>query len=162
MPIDCVEYRLPSGQSAIFDASDEDLISRFSWYMNPQGYAIAATKPGKSGEKRKTITMHGLVMMRPVGCIIDHINGNKLDNRKDNLRYCSYSENSMNAKKKSRYGIPTSQHKGVSWHVRGHWQIVVRIAGKITYIGKYDTEQEAAIAAAPYFQTHFHRVGVSS
>ena len=156
-----LEYKLPSGEFAIFDPEDSDLIGQFSWCKNALGYVVAKTKTGSRSIPRKTVLMHGLVMMRPIDCIIDHINGNPLDNRKDNLRYCSYSENQMNVRKKGRNGLPTSQHKGVSWSVRGYWQVVVRVDGRLKFIGKFEHESDAAQAAEPYFQTDFHLNGAT-
>lgn len=152
------ELRLPDGSVAIYDTEDSDIVGLFKWYKNPAGHIFS---PPTRVKGSKCITIHGLIMMRPADCIVDHINGNKLDNRKENLRYCSHSENQKNVKKKVRHGKSTSKYKGVSWSNRGYWQVVVRVDGKLKFIGKYTTEQDAALAAEPYFQTYFHRVGVS-
>ena len=153
------ELRMPDGSVAIYDSEDEDIVGKFKWYKNSKGYVFS---PPTRDKDSWCVTMHGLVMMRPVDCIVDHINGNKLDNRKENLRYCNQSENQKNVKKKVRHGKSTSKYKGVSWSSRGYWQVVVRVDGRLKFIGKYDNEQDAANAASPYFQTYFHTTGVSA
>ena len=147
---------LPCGSTVRFDIEDYDIVSKFAWYKSPQGYVIAKTK-GKRHDRR-CITMHGVVMMRPDGVIIDHINRDRTDNRKNNLRYCSHSQNNMNAgKKKARNGLPQSKYRGVSWSSRiNKWQVVVRIDGKLKHLGSYVSELDAAAVASPYFKTHFH------
>lgn len=158
--MDTLTYKLPSGESALFDSEDSIIVTAQKWFKSPQGYALA--RPPTGSRKRQTITMHGYLMAVPKGVCIDHINGNKLDNRKDNLRYCDQSENGKNARKKSRNGVPTSKHKGVSWSNRGYWQVVVRVEGKLKFIGKFDSESDAAKYAEPYFKTQFHLNGVSN
>jgi hypothetical protein len=75
---------------------------------------------------------------------IDHINGNRNDNRACNLRLATRSENMRNTKK--RQG-GTSNHKGVSWESgRSKWRADIRINGKSRQIGRFDTELEAYAA----------------
>lgn len=78
---------------------------------------------------------------------IDHINRDRQDNTRKNLRACSYSENNRNrpiAPNKS------SKYRGVSFR-RGRWQVVIRVNGKLTWLGSHDNEHDAAAIAAPYF-----------
>lgn len=83
--------------------------------------------------------MHILVNKTPKGFLTDHINGNKLDNRKANLRTVTQKENAMNRSKRS--DNLTSIFKGVSWdRVNGKW--IVLVSKK--YYGRYEDEIEAA------------------
>jgi hypothetical protein len=135
------------GTIVLVDDEDLELISKHSWFFTPQGYACTALRvaPGKKG--RRTIGMHRLILGDPDTASIDHINRNKLDNRKENLRACTDSQNNRN---RSILKGKKSIYRGVSPH-RGNWQVVIRINGVLTWLGKYKTEDEAALIAAPYF-----------
>lgn len=75
------------------------------------------------------------------GLLIDHINGDKTDNRISNLRLVTRQQNIYN--KPARGGA--SQHKGVQWLKRsGKWQAVMRFEGKTRHLGLFDSEEEAA------------------
>ena len=81
----------------------------------------------------------------PTGKQIDHINGNKLDNRIDNLRMVSCSQNNQN--KKKREGT-TSKYKNVSFHKRDKkWEVRFYINGQKKCFGGFSTEEEAATKA---------------
>ncbi len=78
---------------------------------------------------------------KPKGLQIDHINGNKLDNRIENLRLATYAENQWNAKTRvdNKSGV-----KGVSWHKASQrWRAQVKHDKVIHYLGVYDTIEEA-------------------
>jgi len=93
--IDCGDYYeicLYKGQveqkevaRAKIDKEDLDKVKDIKWGLNNYGYVI-----------NKKIKLHQLVIGKKEGYIIDHINHNKLDNRKQNLRHCTYSQNGMN------------------------------------------------------------------
>lgn len=92
----------------------------------------------------KNIRLHRLIMNCPNGKQIDHINGNGLDNRKENLRICSQSENHQN---RSKWGNTSSQYKGVHWHkIVKKWVAQIMINGKRKHLGYFDREREAAKA----------------
>lgn len=77
--------------------------------------------------------------------LIDHINGNKLDNRLENLRSCNKSENGINSQK--RIGNFTSIFKGVSFDKsRNKWSSEIHFLGKKIYIGRFENENDAALA----------------
>ncbi len=90
------------------------------------------------------LLMHRVVMRISDGGVqVDHINGDKLDNRKCNLRLCSNAENLRN--RKSVTGS-SSKFLGVSIS-RGKYIVAsIRINGKATYLGTFDTEEDAARA----------------
>jgi len=84
-------------------------------------------------------------MAAPSGIEVDHINGNRLDNRNSNLRLATRKENGRNRKKNaiSLY----STYKGVTFHKRDcRWQAIIVVSGKHIYLGQFKTEQEAALA----------------
>lgn len=127
---------LPNGQFAIVDDEDFDLVSRYKWH----------TMVGSSGNHQYAVTkvrMHRLIMDAPPGYMVDHINGDTLDNRKSNLRLCTNSQNQQNTG--SRGG--SSQFKGVSFQVkRGKWIAAFQYDTIRYYCGMWDSEEDAARA----------------
>jgi len=135
------------GHAVLVDDEDVPRISEMSWWITPQGYAVAKLPSGN--RRRRTIGMHRLILNDPPSAAIDHINRNKLDNRKSNLRECTDSENCRNQGK--RRGC-SSRHRGVSWNKRkSAWQVVIREGGKLKWKGWFDSEDEAAKVAAPHW-----------
>lgn len=88
---------------------------------------------------RKSISMHRMIAGAETGQIVDHINGDSLDNRGGNLRLCNAEQNAWNRRSFGR----TSQFKGVTRHRCGKWQ--AKISGR--YLGLFDSEIAAAKAA---------------
>ena len=79
------------------DPEDQELLSHYSWYLTDTGYwATRAKQNSPVGVPHEMIYMHRLIMMPPKGTEIDHINRDKLDNRKENLRYADRSLNCSN------------------------------------------------------------------
>jgi hypothetical protein len=95
----------------------------------------------KANGKTKTIYLHRYLMDFPKGFEIDHINGNTLDNTRENLRICTHAENTTNRKKRSDNN---SSYKGVSWN-KNHkkWLSFITVNKKQKYLGYFDTPQEA-------------------
>lgn len=89
--------------------------------------------------------LHRLVMgITDPMVLIDHKNGNGLDNRKSNLRRCSVAENNRNCIKEPG---KTSSFKGVSWKSsRKKWQAQIKVNGIVKYLGLFDNERNGAIA----------------
>lgn len=134
---------LTQGKFAIVDAAYYDFIMRWDWhYCN--GYAIRRKYIGIIDGKQiqKTIHMHRLINRTVIGCLTDHKNGNGLDNRKDNLRSCTYSENNMNSKFRKNC---TSKYKGVAWHKQTKkWRAYISKNKKTKYLGLFKNEEDAA------------------
>lgn len=87
--------------------------------------------------------MHRLLMNPSIGMEVDHINGDKLDNRKANLRICSHAENRRNVKKQMDC---TSEYKGVFWCSRlAKWSTRITVNGKEIHLGNYQSEVVAAL-----------------
>ena len=102
-----------TGNYAIVDEDDFDMVNKLSpWHENDQGYAVKKTKiNGKS----ISIRMHALINGTPKGLVTDHINGNKLDNRKENLRSVGQMINCWNAECIGRAHTVYDLPKGVSY-----------------------------------------------
>jgi len=95
-------------------------------------------------EKGKFIYLHRLVLEASKGTVVDHISGNTLDNRRENLRFVSKTENSIN--KQGGYGV--SVYRGV-WYAKNRnkpWVAEIKIQGTKKILGYFKTEKEAADA----------------
>ena len=92
------------GQWALIDESDIGLVSSFSWSASPAKQArekyYAKTKIGGT-----TVYMHRMIIGARKGDLVDHINGNTLDNRRANLRIVDHSLNCLNRPVKARSGL---------------------------------------------------------
>jgi hypothetical protein len=85
---------------AIIDEGDYDLVSRFNWHWVPShgdGYALAYV--GRMGGKSKFEYMHRMITGCQAGLVVDHKNGNGLDNRRDNIWACTQSQNRANSRR---------------------------------------------------------------
>lgn len=87
-------YPLTGGSAVLIDEEDYDLVQSFGkWYLSDTGYAVKKTRvQGVS----KTFRMHRVINNTPDGMVTDHINGNRLDNRKSNLRTVTQMLNTQN------------------------------------------------------------------
>lgn len=117
------------------------------------GYRIISmmcpeTKKWKDRFVHRLVALHFIDNIADEKNIVDHINGNRLDNRLCNLRFCTISENSRNVKKiLMRNGKPsTSTLKGVSKKPNGKYQSSITYDGTIYHIGIFNTEKEAGEA----------------
>ena len=126
---------------ALVDDDDYPIVSKYNWCLDRKGYVV-----GKANEEH--IMLHRFIAKThhwDVGeNIIDHINRDKRDNRKSNLRVCTPQQNCFN--RIQRYNGATSRYKGVSKRENGYWRMRVIIDGKPYCDKTYKTEIEAAVA----------------
>jgi len=131
------------GKFVLLDDEDYLILNRWKWCLH-SNYATRTQFIGKVDGKQitKTIRMHQQILKPPKNKQIDHINGNKLDNRRSNLRFASVSQNSYNR------GIQknnTSGFKGVYWHkYKKKWQTYIQANKKLVYLGDYLDKFKAA------------------
>jgi hypothetical protein len=133
--------KLTLGKVAIVDNDDFDKLNQWKWNC-VNGYAarLVSRKLGK----RVMIYMHREILGTPDGMECDHINSNRLDNRKQNLRICNRSQNQANRSKSSNN---TSGYKGVNWHkVNQKWRAKIKINGRSKYLGCFTDIEDAAKA----------------
>lgn len=101
------------GHSAMVDDEDVKWLKLFSWCASigrDPTKVYAVTRRG--GRKAKNTFMHRIIIDCPDGLWVDHINGNTLDNRKENLRVCTPRQNNTNAlKRPNKHG-----YRGVQQH----------------------------------------------
>lgn len=103
--------------------------------------------------------MHRMIMNPPDGMVVDHRNGDTLDNRRENLRVCTPKQNLQN--RKSEKGS-SSRYIGVHWHTPpGKWLATINPNKQNYSLGHFDSEEDAAIArdvAAQFFFGGFARL----
>ena|SRR5690606_37156739 len=134
------EIPLTQGKVAIVDDEDYERLVRFKWAYHNKGYALRMVR---EGGKHRTIFMHREILKAPAGLYVDHINGDGLDNRRQNLRLATAQQNHFNRRPR----VCTSQYKGVSWHSRSQkWLASIKVNGKSRHLGYFDDEKEAALA----------------
>jgi hypothetical protein len=127
---------LSNKKQVIVDDEDYEHLSRHGWHQ-ANGYACRHISSIPDIREY----MHRAVNNTPEGFVTDHINGNKLDNRKANLRTADTSQNAMNYSKKSGAANP---YRGVSLHKKsGLWRARVMIHKKEVLLGYFKTPEEA-------------------
>jgi len=84
------------GKVAVVDAADYEWLTRWKWRLSPRGYATACVTVSRG--VKKTIPMHRLLVDLPPGMVTDHINRDRLDNRRCNLRAVTRRENRLNSR----------------------------------------------------------------
>jgi len=147
----------------IIDEEDWPIISEHKWWAkfthydgkdsvyakahidHPEGGRLPRRSlPGQTRKRRSTISAHRLLMSPPEDMQVDHINGNGLDNRRENLRICTNAQNNANKppQKNSKSGLKGVYKKGNRWRARiGHAD-----SGTRKNLGYFSTREEAARA----------------
>lgn len=135
---------LTGGFEAIVDAEDYEWLMQWTWAKHPNGYANRITRLDEPNP-RKNMMMHRQILNTPPDMVTDHINGNRLDNRRCNIRICTEMENQRN---RIKHKVATSKYKGVSRSTRGRngWEVMLYVKGKRQYIGHYASEIDGALA----------------
>lgn len=133
------------GKFALVDDEDFERLSQFSWCVSTLGYAVFSRR---NGSKVVTTFMHLLVVPKADNKHVDHINRDKLDNRKENLRSVPVSVNIHNS---NRTKISKSGYRGVSQHTQtGRWRARIKVRNVTHEIGFFGTPEEASAAYENY------------
>lgn len=145
--------QLTQGKFALVDECDFEYLMRWVWYFGsgPRcGYAIRSSRKSKHGDDTRTsIYMHKVIMLRKYkikfSSQVDHKDGNRLNNLRNNLRFATHSQQAMNRK-----SIGYSKFKGVSWNTRENkWYSKIKVKGVSKHIGCFDNPVEVAKAYNP-------------
>jgi hypothetical protein len=127
---------LTRGRFAIVDDEDAARVMDFTWHYMNNGYA------GTTYDQGRKIYLHRFVMGAKRGEQVDHINMNKLDCRKENLRICSNQQNNAN---KTKQINNTSGYKGVTWDkVNKKWSAAIMVNKRSKKLGRFTNKEDAA------------------
>lgn len=134
-----------SNQYALVDDKDYARASKMSWHLAVVGYP-KNIKNGLGSHKEREVTqtyLHHFIIGKPQkGFVVDHKNGDKLDNRRDNLRLGTHGQNHANQGLQKNN---TSGHKGVI-SKDGRWIARIKFDGRNKYIGVFTSKKQAALA----------------
>jgi hypothetical protein len=148
-----VDIQLRYGGVCVVDHSDVDLACK-TWTTDRPGYVVRFQR-----QPPKTIRIHRVIAERMLGRplrsdeVVDHADGGKLNNRRENLRVTTQKNNARNAR---RSKVNSSGYKGVSFHAqRKKWRALIRIDGKRKSLGEFDTPEQAYAAYCKAAIEHF-------
>ena len=149
---------LTQGKTTLVDDEDYERLSKYKWcaqknFRSNVWYAARQISTGNG--KQKTITMHREIMNATKGRQIDHRNGNGLDNRKENLRFCTHQQNMFNRitpLKNNKLSI-----KGVRWREdMKKFQAQIKFNRRVINLGFFtvlaDADQAYRVAEIKYFR----------
>lgn len=142
-------YLLTRGRVTLVDTADVPCLAAHHWMYHPTGYTVAAIQG-------KTVYLHRFLMAAQRGQLVDHIDGDKLNNTRANLRLVTPRQNTQNQRPRRH---ASSQYKGVSQ--RGsRWQARIRVNGTQINLGTFNRECDAAMvydtAARHFFGDYAH------
>ena len=135
------ELLMDNGMVSLVDDEDFEFLSQFHWKATPRHNG--RTSQHWYAEVR--LYIHRFLLDAPPGVLVDHKNGNTLDNRKENLRLCSVEQNRRNSQK--RGSVTTSRYKGVSWSKTAKkWTMQIQNGRMPRKAAFFDNEEDAARA----------------
>lgn len=142
---DDVEFlELSRGWKALVDADLYPELSKHKWSVTFNGNRVYARR--KEPGVKKHIYLHHAILPKKLGLTVDHRNSETpfcvLDERRSNLRYATKQEQRLNSRKQPK---SFGDYKGIQWS-KGKWQASICINGEKTYLGRFQTQEEAAKA----------------
>jgi hypothetical protein len=132
------EISLTQGKVALVDDEDYEYLKIFSWYYQPAKHLEYANNK-QNGLMHRTICFVGMDIDFKEGDVVDHVNGNGLDNRRSNLRVVTQRQNTQN-----KHVFLTSKYPGVWWDkTYKKWTSQISVNGKRFFLGSHKTEEAA-------------------
>lgn len=131
---------LTQNRSAQVDDEDYKWLMLWKWHYHFTGYA----RKHDDNDNHKIIDMHRFINNTPEGMSTDHVDGNRLNNQKINLRTCTHAQNIMNSRKMKK---GSSVYKGVHWSTRSNcWYARIVFNYKLIHLGVFKNEKKAGLA----------------
>jgi hypothetical protein len=133
---------------AIIDIDDVEKVKKYKWRLNTRGY-VTSTKYDNKG-----MSLHRFLLnLNDPNILVDHKSCNKLDNRKNNLRQCDSSQNSMN---RSHQSNNISGFPGVGWNKKmNKWKSYITVERKRIHLGYFNDFNEAVKIRKKAMRKHF-------
>lgn len=150
------QISLTQGKVTLVDDEDFDFLNRFKWNYQSKGYAHRLVNEiGKTHKTRKVIHvyMHRFLMNPRKGMVVDHMDGNTLNNQKSNLRICHHKNNIRNRTKLNKNN--TSGFRGVSLKYEGKWAASIKLNYKVTHLGYFPSKELAYERYAREAKKHY-------
>lgn len=137
------EILLSKGQKALVDDADFERFGGLKWYAKANRKSFYAYRSQIINGKHVRFALHRVILDAPPDMVVDHVNGNTLDNRRENLRLAHYYQNSQNQRTRAIYR--SSEFKGVS-KFRTKWAAQIALRGVCVKLGNFSTAMDAARA----------------
>jgi len=140
---DSVAIPLNNGEFAIIDKADMEIVNKYHWFSYNAKCTFYANTHEIVNGKRSVLSMHCLLMGKPDGKMVDHIDGNGLNNRRSNLRYVTNGQNKMNSRpaRNGKVGF-----KGVFKVWTGKYTSQICVNGQQIHLGTFIDSVDAAKA----------------
>lgn len=135
------KIKTSTGAYTLVDDEDYDMLNSYKWHISGKGYVIS--RPVIAKGKKGIIWMHRLVNKTPQGLITDHINHNKLDNRRKNLRTVT---DAINMQNRSNNRNNTTGYRGVLLEPSGKYRARIHHNKRPITIGMFNSPRAAYLA----------------
>lgn len=148
---ECAAIHLTQGRFTIVDKEDAAELSKWKWHWKKAGYAQRVYRLDLKKRSPDWMLMHRVILNAPEEMFVDHINRNKLDNRRSNLRLADHNQNIFNSKtrKDNLLGV-----RGVRLQC-GKYEARIQCHGKPMSLGRFPTLDEAVDAHRNASNMHF-------
>ena len=139
------EIQLTQGKVALVDDADFEWLNQWKWCCHTWKRKSYAERVEIIDGKRFVIKMHRLILglSHGDGKLVDHEDGDGLNNQRYNVRVCDYNVNNWNRKVRHDAASP---YKGVSVYRKTKWKATINFNGKQYWLGSFDCQKEAAKA----------------
>jgi hypothetical protein len=132
---------LTRGLVATVDESDFHHLSQWKWSVTKGRRTFYASRHEREGGRDRLVYMHRAILAPAAGELVDHVDGNGLNNTRANLRACTNAENMRNRAKFGRCPF-----RGIYATPKGSWVARIRVDGKTVHLGVHQTAEAAARA----------------
>ena len=155
-----IKIPLTCGKVALIDPKDHDTVRKHKWqYTKSKGSTGYATTWVRREGRPQIIYMHRLIMSPDAGLVVDHKNGDGLDNRRQNLRVCSLGQNIMAANYKTNKtgfrGVIRRIEKRCINPLRNRWRAEIKLHQVVYRLGEFNSPEAAAHAYDQAAQHYF-------